>query len=162
MQEPSKPRSISFHIPPHAYRALLTRPSPELSEEDKLIVSRARKLERFFSQPFYVAQQFTGKEGKYVKLADSLKSFDEICNGGADSLPEQAFLYVGGLDEVREKAKQMAIIMGAAQDGNRDIPDYLNVDSDKLKGTFTRAPVIADVPYPVQMEPNLVIEFYSR
>ncbi len=79
----------------------------ELSEEDKLIVSRARKLERFFSQPFYVAEQFTGKEGKYVKLADTLKSFDEICNGGADSLPEQAFLYAGGLDEVRERAKGM-------------------------------------------------------
>jgi F-type H+-transporting ATPase subunit beta len=79
----------------------------ELSEEDKLIVSRARKIERFFSQPFFVAQQFTGKEGKYVKLAETLKSFDDICNGGADDLPEQAFLYVGALDEVREKAKTM-------------------------------------------------------
>jgi F-type H+-transporting ATPase subunit beta len=79
----------------------------ELSEEDKLIVGRARKLELFFSQPFYVAQQFTGFEGKYVKLADTLKSFDEICNGGADSLPEQAFRYVGSLDEVKEKAKAM-------------------------------------------------------
>ena len=79
----------------------------ELSEEDKLIVSRARKIERFFSQPFFVAQQFTGKEGKYVKLADTLKSFDEICDGKADDLPEQAFLYVGGMDEVREKAKAM-------------------------------------------------------
>ncbi len=79
----------------------------ELSEEDKLIVSRARKLERFFSQPFYVAQQFTGKEGKYVKLADTLRSFNEICDGKADSLPEQAFLYVGDIDEVRAKAKDM-------------------------------------------------------
>ena len=77
----------------------------ELSEEDKLTVSRARKIERFFSQPFYVAQQFTGKEGKYVKLADTLKSFDEICEGKADDLPEQAFLYVGSIEEVREKAK---------------------------------------------------------
>ena len=80
----------------------------ELSEEDKLIVSRARKIERFFSQPFYVAQQFTNMEGKYVKLADTLKSFDEICNGKADDLPEQAFLYVGTLDEAREKAKTLA------------------------------------------------------
>jgi F-type H+/Na+-transporting ATPase subunit beta len=80
----------------------------ELSEEDKRTVGRARKLERFFSQPFYVAQQFTGKEGKYVKLADTLKSFDEICSGKADDLPEQAFLYVGGIEEVREKAKEMA------------------------------------------------------
>ncbi len=80
----------------------------ELSEEDKLIVSRARKIERFFSQPFYVAQQFTGKEGKYVKIADTLKSFEEITDGRADDLPEQAFLYVGSIDEVREKAKGMA------------------------------------------------------
>src|SRR5438128_5373120 len=79
----------------------------ELSEEDKLIVSRARKIERFFSQPFYVAEQLTGKKGSYVKLADTLKSFDEICNGGADAFPEQAFLYVGSLDEVKEKAKGM-------------------------------------------------------
>jgi F-type H+-transporting ATPase subunit beta len=79
----------------------------ELSEEDKLIVSRARKLERFFSQPFYVAEQFTGKKGSYVKLADTLRSFDEICNGAADAIPEQAFLYVGSIDEVREKAKSM-------------------------------------------------------
>jgi F-type H+-transporting ATPase subunit beta len=77
----------------------------ELSEEDKLIVSRARKIERFFSQPFYVAQQFTGKEGKYVKIADTLKSFDAICNGEVDDLPEQAFLYVGDITEVRDKAK---------------------------------------------------------
>jgi F-type H+-transporting ATPase subunit beta len=80
----------------------------ELSEEDKLIVGRARKIERFFSQPFYVAQQFTNMEGKYVKLADTLKSFDEICNGKADDLPEQAFLYVGTLDEAKEKAKTLA------------------------------------------------------
>ncbi len=80
----------------------------ELSEEDKLIVSRARKIERFFSQPFYVAQQFTGKEGKYVKIADTLASFNDIVEGKADDLPEQAFLYVGSIDEVREKAKEMA------------------------------------------------------
>jgi len=79
----------------------------ELSEEDKLIVSRARKIERFFSQPFYVAQQFTGKEGKYTKIADTIRSFDEICSGKADDLPEQAFLYVGAIEEVREKAKAM-------------------------------------------------------
>ena len=80
----------------------------ELSEEDKLIVSRARKLERFFSQPFFVAEQFTGKKGIYVKLADSLKSFDQICDGRADDLPEQAFLYVGDIEDVRAKAKEMA------------------------------------------------------
>src|SRR5207248_2973824 len=80
----------------------------ELSEEDKLIVSRARKIERFFSQPFFVAEQFTGKKGNYTKIADTLRSFDEITNGKADDLPEQAFLYVGSIDEVREKAKEMA------------------------------------------------------
>ncbi|MGE3770814.1 MAG: 30S ribosomal protein S4 [Bdellovibrionales bacterium] len=64
--------------------------------------------------------------------------------------------------EVRGKAKQNAVILGAQQDQLREVPDYLTVDSDKLKGTFVRAPNLADVPYPVQMEPNLVIEFYSR
>jgi F-type H+-transporting ATPase subunit beta len=80
----------------------------ELSEEDKLIVGRARKIERFFSQPFFVAQQFTGKKGIYTKLEDTLKSFDEICSGKADDLPEGAFLYVGGIDDVRARAKEMA------------------------------------------------------
>ena len=80
----------------------------ELSEEDKLIVSRARKIERFFSQPFFVAEQFTGKKGNYTKIADTIRSFEEICSGKADDLPEQAFLYVGGIEEVRERAKEMA------------------------------------------------------
>jgi F-type H+/Na+-transporting ATPase subunit beta len=80
----------------------------ELSEEDKLIVSRARKIERFFSQPFFVAEQFTGKKGVYTSIKDTLRSFDEITSGKADDLPEQAFLYVGSIDEVREKAKEMA------------------------------------------------------
>jgi len=79
----------------------------ELSEEDKLVVSRARKIERFFSQPFFVAEQFTGKPGIYTKLADTIRSFDDICNGKADDLPEQAFLYVGAIEDVREKAKGM-------------------------------------------------------
>src|SRR3954469_24776667 len=80
----------------------------ELAEEDKLIVSRARKIERFFSQPFYVAQQFTGFEGKYVKIPVTLASFEDITDGRADDLPEQAFLYVGDIEEVRAKAKEMA------------------------------------------------------
>src|SRR5215217_3444716 len=79
----------------------------ELSEEDKLIVGRARKIERFFSQPFYVAQQFTGKKGNYTKIADTIRSFDEISEGKADDLPEQAFLYVGDIEEVKAKAKAM-------------------------------------------------------
>jgi len=80
----------------------------ELSEEDKLTVSRARKIERFFSQPFVVAEQFTGKKGVYTKIADTLRSFDEIVEGKVDDIPEGAFLYVGGIDEVRAKAKEMA------------------------------------------------------
>ncbi|HEX4123209.1 MAG TPA: F0F1 ATP synthase subunit beta [Tepidisphaeraceae bacterium] len=79
----------------------------ELSEEDKLIVNRARKIERFFSQPFFVAEQFTGKKGVYTKLADTIASFAEITDGKADDIPESAFLYVGGIAEAREKAKAM-------------------------------------------------------
>jgi F-type H+-transporting ATPase subunit beta len=79
----------------------------ELSDEDKLTVARARKIQRFFSQPFTVAEQFTGNKGKYVKLADTIKGFKMICNGEADSIPEQAFLYVGTIDEAFEKAAAM-------------------------------------------------------
>ncbi len=79
----------------------------ELSEEDKLIVSRARKIERFFSQPFIVAEQFTGFPGVYVKREDTIKAFDAIVSGQADDLPEQAFLYVGDLEAVRAKAAKM-------------------------------------------------------
>ncbi len=64
--------------------------------------------------------------------------------------------------EVRGAAKQMAIILGAIQDGNREVPDYISFDASNMKGSFVRAPGMMDVPYPVQMEPNLVIEFYSR
>ncbi|MEY4630330.1 MAG: hypothetical protein RIQ81_450 [Pseudomonadota bacterium] len=79
----------------------------ELSDEDKLIVSRARKIQRFFSQPFTVAEQFTGNKGKYVKIEDTIRGFKEICDGKHDDIPEQAFLYVGGIEEVREKARTM-------------------------------------------------------
>lgn len=79
----------------------------ELTEEDKLIVSRARKIQRFLSQPFHVAEQFTGMKGKYVKLADTIKGFKEIIEGKCDDLPEQAFYMVGGIEEVYEKAEQL-------------------------------------------------------
>ncbi len=79
----------------------------ELSDEDKLTVSRARKLQRFMSQPFFVAEQFTGNPGKYVKLEDTIKGFQEICDGKHDNIPEQAFLYVGDIEEALEKAKGM-------------------------------------------------------
>jgi F-type H+-transporting ATPase subunit beta len=80
----------------------------ELSEDDKITVSRARKLQRFLSQPFYVAEQFTGMKGKYVKIEDTIRGFKEILDGKHDDLPEQAFLYVGTIEEAREKAEQMA------------------------------------------------------
>jgi len=80
----------------------------ELSEDDKLIVSRARKIERFFSQPMYVAQQFTGREGRYVPLRDTVRGFREILDGKHDDIPEQAFIMAGDIDEVVERARQMA------------------------------------------------------
>jgi F-type H+-transporting ATPase subunit beta len=78
----------------------------ELSEDDKLIVARARKIQRFMSQPFTVAEQFTGNPGKYVKREDTIKGFKGICDGEYDHIPEQAFLYVGTIEEVIEKSKK--------------------------------------------------------
>ena len=80
----------------------------ELSEEDKLTVSRARKIERFLSQPFFVGEVFTGIPGIYTSLEDTIDSFKRLCDGEADDLPEQAFMYVGTLDEAREKAEKLA------------------------------------------------------
>jgi len=79
----------------------------ELSEEDKATVGRARKIERFFSQPFHVAEVFTGAPGKYVSLKETIRGFKMICDGECDHLPEQAFYMVGGIDEAFEKAKKM-------------------------------------------------------
>ena len=80
----------------------------ELSEGDKVTVSRARKIQRFLSQPFFVAAQFTGTEGKFVTVADTVRGFKEILEGKHDDLPEQAFYMVGGIEEVVEKAKKLA------------------------------------------------------
>src|SRR5262249_2746017 len=80
----------------------------ELSEEDKATVSRARKIERFFSQPFHVAEVFTGSPGKYVSLKDTIRGFKMIVDGECDHLPEQAFYMVGGIEEAFEKGKKMA------------------------------------------------------
>ena len=79
----------------------------ELDEEDKLIVSRARKIQRFFSQPFSVAEQFTGMKGKYVPLRETIRGFKEILEGLHDEIPEQAFLYVGTIEEAVKKAEQL-------------------------------------------------------
>jgi F-type H+-transporting ATPase subunit beta len=79
----------------------------ELSEEDRLVVARARKVQRFLSQPFHVAEQFTGTPGKYVPIKDTIEAFKEVISGAMDDIPEQAFYMVGNLDEVREKAKEI-------------------------------------------------------
>ena len=79
----------------------------ELSEEDKLVVNRARKIQRFLSQPFSVAEQFTGMEGRYVPIKETIRGFREILDGKHDELPESAFLFVGTIDEAVEKAKRI-------------------------------------------------------
>jgi len=79
----------------------------ELSEDDKLIVSRARKIQKFLSQPFFVAEVFTGKKGRFVKLEDTIRSFKRLAEGELDDIPEQAFYMVGGLDEVMENYEKM-------------------------------------------------------
>jgi F-type H+-transporting ATPase subunit beta len=80
----------------------------ELSEEDKLVVSRARKIQRFLSQPFHVAEVFTGSPGKFVSLEDTIKGFDGLVKGDYDHIPEAAFYLVGTIEEALEKAKKMA------------------------------------------------------
>ena len=79
----------------------------ELDESDKLTVNRARKIQRFFSQPFSVAEQFTGMKGKYVPLRETIRGFKEILDGLHDDLPEQAFLYVGTIDDAVAKAREL-------------------------------------------------------
>jgi F-type H+-transporting ATPase subunit beta len=79
----------------------------ELSEDDRLTVGRARKIQRFLSQPFHVAEQFTGMKGRYVKIEDTIKGFKMLAHGELDHLPEQAFLYVGTIEEAIEKAEKM-------------------------------------------------------
>src|SRR5207344_1747576 len=79
----------------------------ELSEEDKQVVNRARRIEKFLSQPFIVAEAFTNKAGKVTPLNETIRSFEEICDGKHDTLPEQAFMYVGSIDEAVEAAKKM-------------------------------------------------------
>ena len=79
----------------------------ELSEEDKLTVNRARKVQKFLSQPFHVAENFTGIPGKYVPLADTIRGFQAIINGEMDEYPENAFFNVGTIEDVKEKAKTM-------------------------------------------------------
>ncbi|MBI4339143.1 MAG: F0F1 ATP synthase subunit beta, partial [Chloroflexi bacterium] len=84
----------------------------ELSDEDKVTVTRARKMQRFFSQPFYVAEQFTGREGRYVPIRETVRGFKEILDGKHDELPEQAFFMVGTIDEAVETGKKLQAAAG--------------------------------------------------
>jgi F-type H+-transporting ATPase subunit beta len=79
----------------------------ELSDDDKLIVARARKIQRFMSQPFHVAEEYTGREGKYVTIAETIRGFREIVEGRHDDKPEQAFYMVGGIDDVVKRAEEL-------------------------------------------------------
>ena len=79
----------------------------ELSEEDRQVVHRARRIERFMSQPFIVAEVFTGKPGEITSIEDTIRSFEEICDGKWDHLPEQAFMYVGSIEQAEAQAKKM-------------------------------------------------------
>ena len=80
----------------------------ELSEEDKTVVHRARRIERFLSQPFFVAEVFTGKPGEFTSLEDTIRSFEELCEGKWDHLPEDAFMYVGSIEQAEAQAKKLA------------------------------------------------------
>jgi F-type H+-transporting ATPase subunit beta len=79
----------------------------ELSDEDKLVVARARKIQRFLSQPFHVAEEFTGRPGRYVPIADTIRGFKEVCDGRHDDKPEQAFYMVGGIEDVAQRAEEL-------------------------------------------------------
>jgi F-type H+-transporting ATPase subunit beta len=81
----------------------------ELSEDDKLTVARARKVQKFMSQPFHVAEVFTGTSGKFVSLVETIEGFEQIINGDYDDIPEGAFYMVGNIEDVKEKAEKMAI-----------------------------------------------------
>ena len=100
---------ILSHV--HLQRPLSISPlgMDELSEDDKLTVARARKAQRFMSQPFHVAEVFTGRGGRFVQLEDTIKGFQEILSGKLDSLPEGAFYMAGNIDEVKETAAKMAL-----------------------------------------------------
>lgn len=89
----------------------------ELSEEQQLVVARARKIQQFLSQNFHVAEKFTGNPGTYVRVKDTVRSFAAIVDGECDDLPEQAFRYAGTIEDVRERAKKMAAPKAAAADG---------------------------------------------
>ena len=89
-------------------RELVARGVDELSEEDKVAVGRARKIERFLSQPFFVAEQFTGIPGKYTPIDETIASFKALAEGEYDHLPEQAFFMVGGIEEAEAKGKELA------------------------------------------------------
>jgi F-type H+-transporting ATPase subunit beta len=113
----------------------------ELSEEDKVIVGRARRLQRFLSQPFFVAEQFTGQEGKFVELDETVRSFKEVVEGKHDDLPEQAFYLVGNIDEAVEKAKTLTDEgSGSAEESENGTEEAGTDGSGTDQGEQTTAP----------------------
>ncbi len=103
----------------------------ELSDEDKLTVSRARKIQKFFSQPFFVAEQFTGTPGRYVELEDTVSGFEAILNGEADDIPENAFSYVGSIDEAFDKSKDVK--SGSSSDESKKENKPIDEDGEQGK-----------------------------
>ena len=103
----------------------------ELSDEDKLTVSRARKIQKFFSQPFFVAEQFTGTPGRYVELEDTVSGFEAILNGEADDIPENAFSYVGSIDEAFDKSKDVK--SGSSSDESKKESKPVDEDGEQGK-----------------------------
>ena len=103
----------------------------ELSDEDKLTVSRARKIQKFFSQPFFVAEQFTGTPGRYVELEDTVSGFEAILNGEADDIPENGFSYVGSIDEAFDKSKDVKSDSSNNKSKKEDKPANEDREQDK-------------------------------
>jgi hypothetical protein len=116
----------------------------ELSDADRLTVQRARKIQRFFSQPFFVAEQFTGAPGRYVKREETVRSFKEIIEGRCDDVPEQAFYMVGTIEEVHENAKKLAGVPAkpdaAAKPGVPAKPDAAAKPASDAKPAATAKP----------------------
>jgi F-type H+-transporting ATPase subunit beta len=114
----------------------------ELSDEDKLTVSRARKIQKFFSQPFFVAEQFTGTPGRYVELEDTVSGFEAILNGEADDIPENAFSYVGSIDEAFDKSKDVK--SDSSNDKSKKNDEAANEDSKQTQEPETEEAEVAD------------------
>ena len=135
----------------------------ELSEEDKLTVARARKIQRFLSQPFQVAEIFTGSPGKYVSLEETIKGFGGILDGKYDDLPEMAFYMVGGIEEVVGKADKLAKELAARKDREGvDAAAQAQADLKNVPPLATMAAEVTDVDYAGADEGELDADFKAE